>query len=231
MVKIKFKSVLPFLAVALTVFLGVVSAFVCNGIFSMKEDTETIYNDKKIHQRKTILSAVKNPDSGALVSAMVVCFNPKDKTVKTVALPTDTCVEVASSNQMLKNILSIGGTEMLRESVHDILPLPVDYHIIINSTDLYCPDGDYHNAVNWIFSYGLWQQGDIKTYLSQILSLSSTDLSMFNIDDYVEFLNRFAEHTNQYHTIPGQREYKDDRVMYVTDAFSVAEFVNSSIFN
>ena len=52
---------------------------------------------------------------------------------------------------------------------------------------------------------------------------------MFNIDSYVEFINRFAEHTNEYYTLPGKNEIVDSRSMYVTDAFTLADFITNSI--
>lgn len=229
--KIKFKSVLPYVAVALVVFIGVVSSFIYNGIFFLGQEDETSYNDKSRWERKTVLVAVKNPDTGLLVAQSVISFNPKDKTIKTILVPADTCVQIASSRQMVKNVFSIGGGEMLRESMQKLIPLTIDYHLVINSSDLYCPDGNFHNLINYNFSTGLWQQNDIKTYISEILSVSSTDLTMFNIDNYVEFLSRFAEHTNEYYTLPGAKEEVDSRSMYVTDAFVISDFVTSTILN
>ncbi len=229
MKKIKFKFVLPYVAVVITVFLGVVSSFVYNGIFSFDRGEETSYNDISLWRRKTVLVAVKNPDNESLVTQALVSFNPKDKTIKTILIPSDTCVQVASSRQMVKNVFSIGGSEMMRESVQKLIPLTIDYHLVINSTDLYCPDGNYNNLINSNFAFGLWQQSDLKTYISEILSVANTDLTMFNIDSYVDFISRFANHTNEYYTLPGERDIVDSRSMYVADAFTLADFVTNSI--
>lgn len=231
MIKIKFKSVLPYLAVALTVFIGVVSSFIYNGVFLMGQEEKTSYNDKSLWERKTVLVAVKSPDTGTLVAQSVISFNPKDKTIKTVSIPSDTCVQIASSKQMIENVFSIGGGEMLRESMQKLLPITIDYHLVINSTSLYSSDGNFHNLINSNFSTGLWQQSDIKTYISEILSVSSTDLTMFNIDNYVEFLSRFEVHTNEYYTLPGSRGSVDGRLMYMTDALEVSDFITNAILH
>ena len=227
--KIKLKSVLPYVAVALTVFLGVVSSFIYNGIFLLGQGEETSYNDKSLWERKTVLVAVKNPDTDVIITQSVISFNPKDKTIKTISVPADTCVQIASSKQTVKNVFSIGGGDMLRESVQNLLPLAIDYHLVINSTDLYSPDGNFHNLINSNFATGLWQHSEVKTYVSQILSVSNTDLTMFNTDNYVEFLNRFAEHTNEYYVLPGTWGIVDSRSMYITDAFEVSDFITNSI--
>ncbi len=228
---IKIKLSLPFVAVAVVTFLGVVSAFVCCGVFTVKNETDYSYNNKAAFERKNILVAVKDPASDTLNVNMLVCFNPNDKSIKTINIPADTRVKVAFSDQMFKHTLNIGGVEMMREQAQAVLPINIDYHLVINTTDLYCPDGDYRGLVNGIFSHYLWQQEDLTSYLSNLLNASNTDLSLFKVPDYVEFINRFSQRTNEYYTIPGSREQIGDKSFFISSEIKTSQMINQSILN
>jgi len=227
----KFKSALPFIAVAVMVFLGVVSAFVCNGISNAKNGADLSYNDRTLFERKNIFVSVKNPVSDTLDVSMVVSFDPKNKTIKTISIPSDTRVKIASSDQMFKDILNIGGVEMLRSSIERIVPLPVDYHLIINSQDLYCPDGNYRGLLEDVFSYYLWEQDDLESYLREILRLSNTDLSMFKTENYAAFIKLFSSHINGKYTVPGLKQEIGGRLFYVVDELKTNEMINTSILD
>lgn len=227
----KIKSLFPFIAVTVVTFLGVASAFVCCGVFTVKNETDYSYNNKAAFERKNILVAVKDPVADTLNVNMLVCFNPNDKSIKTINIPVDTRVKVASSDQMFKHTVNIGGVEMMREQAQTVLPINIDYHLVINTTDLYCPDGDYRALINGIFSACLWEQEDLTSYLSNLLNVSNTDLSLFKVPDYVEFINRFSQRTNQYYTLPGSRDKLGDKSFFISSEIETIQMINQSILN
>ncbi|MBQ6998173.1 MAG: LCP family protein [Clostridia bacterium] len=231
MIEIKYKTVWPFIAVAITVFMAVAGAFVCYGIFDAKnnvDSTKTVVDD---FVNKNIFISVQNGDTNTLDTNVIVSFDPKDKTIKTITVPADTRIKVATSDQMFKDVINIGGVEMLRNVIADIVPIPVDYHLIIKTTDLYSGDLSYSAAIKYIFSEALWQQGNLNEYLKQILSVSSTDLTLLKINEYSDFINKFKEHTNQYYTVPGTHTVIADRVFYIPDINSINELINTEILN
>ncbi len=231
MIEIKYKIILPFVAVAITVFSAVSSAFVCYGIFDAENDAtsnKTVVGDF-IH--KNIFISVQNSETNTLDSNVIASFDPKDNTIKLITIPAETRVKVATSDQMFKDVTNIGGVDMLRNVLDDIVPLTIDYHLIIKTSDLYSGDLSYSAAVRYILSEGLWQQGNLSEYLKQILSVSSTDLTLLKTDEYANFINRFSKHTNQYYTVSGTHFAIADRVFYMPDVNKVNELINTEILN
>ncbi len=230
-IEMKYKAALPFIAVAITVFMAVAGAFVCYGIFDAKNDADTAKTVMDDFMHKNIFISVQNSDTNTLDTNIIVSFDPKDKTIKTITIPADTRIKIASSDQMFKDVMNIGGVEMLRSIIGEIVPLPIDYHLIIKTDDLYSEDGNYVGLLQYLLSAALWQQTDLSGYLNQILSLANTDLTLMRTGEYADFINQFANHTNQYYTVPGQRSLIGERFFYVTDQNSTNQLVNVEILN
>lgn len=231
MIEIKYKIILPFVVVAITVFLAVSSAFVYHGIFNSQNDNVSNKTDVDEFIHKNIFISVQNSETNTLDSNLIASFNPKDNTIKLITIPAETRVKVATSDQMFKDVINIGGVDMLRDVLDDIVPLTIDYHLIIKTSDLYNGDLSYPSAVRYILSEALWQQENLSDYLKQILSVSSTDLTLLKTDEYANFINRFSNHTNQYYTVPGTHFAIADRVFYIPDVKKVNELINTEILN
>lgn len=227
----RYKGILPFIAIIIIVFSAVSFSFVCYGILDAKNNAGIQEDTIQKYYRKNIFVSVRNSETNTLDNNIVVSFNPKDKSIKTIFIPADTGVKITSSYQMLKDVVNIGDTDMLRQVLKEVLPLPIDYHLIIKSDDLYSENGDYNGLLNYIFSSYLWEVENLPEYLSQILSLSNTDLTLVKTEEYAEFINNFKEHTNYNYTIPGMRSELGGKLLYVVNPFKVNEFVNTSIFN
>lgn len=225
------KSLVPYIAVAVLVFAGVFSAFVFNGVFVVKDSEDNAYNNMSMLDRKNIFVSVKNSSTEVLEASMIVSMNPADGTIKTLYIPEDTHVKIVSSDQMFKYTYNIGGIEMMRENVKKTVPLNIDYHLVINSDELYCPDGNYRATLDGIFSTNLWAQENLKAYLEQLLKVASTDLSMFKTEDYVRFIEGFSQKTNEYYTIPGKKQRIGGKTFFVVDTPGVNQLVNQSILN
>lgn len=227
----RYKWILPFIAIIIIVFSAVSSAFVCYGILDAKSNAGIEQDTPQKYYRKNIFISVRNSETNTLDNNIVVSFNPKDKSIKSIYIPSDTGVKITSSYQMLKDVVNIGDTDMLRQVLKEVLPLPIDYHLIIKSDDLYSENGDYKGLLNYVFSSYLWEIENLPEYLSQILSLSNTDLTLVKTKEYAEFINNFKEHTNYQYTIPGIYSDMGGKILYMVNPFEVNSFVNNSIFN
>ena len=230
-IKIKFKSVLPYVALAIIVFVAVTSSFVCYDIYVFENKPQESAQTIESFQRKNIFVSVCDSETNTMNTNYIVSFNPKDKSVKTIYIPGETEVDIASSRQALKDVLNIGDAGMLREVLKDVIPIPVHYHLVIKSDDLYSENGDYQGLLRYVFSEYLWQREDLSEYLTQILSLSTTDLTLVKTKDYATFLNRFKYHTNYDYTFPGKYESVDNKLLYVTEAGELNAFINDKILN
>ena len=231
MIDIKYKIILPFVAVAITVFLAVSGAFVCYGIFDAENENVTGNTDVDDFIQKNIFIAVQNSETNTLDSNVIASFDPKDKTIKLITIPPETRVKVATSDQMFKDVINIGGVEMLRDVLDDVVPLNVDYHLIIKTTDLYSGDLSHSAVVRYILTEELWRQESLSDYLKQILSVSSTDLTLIKTDEYASFISEFSMHTNQYYTVPGTHFAMADRVFYIPDVNETNKLINTEILN
>lgn len=228
---IKFKIALPFIAVALTVFIGVATSFVCYGVFNSNKENDNSYKDVEKYRRKNIFVSVKNAATGTLDVNISVVFNPKNNTIKMISIPPNTHVKVASSDQMFKNLVNIGGTDMLRSTIEKVIPVPVDYHMIINNEDLYCQDGDYYGLIKNTFSSYLWQKEDLNGYLNEILKISNTDLTLFKTEEYSQFLNIFRNCMVEAYTVEGVNVLIDERIFYEVNHLLTNKLINASILN
>lgn len=227
----KYKAVVPFILVMLTVFMAVASSFVCHGIFVAKEDADAVKATVYDFTRRNIFVSIRDSVTNTLDTNLIISFDPKDKSVDMISIPSDTKVRIASSDQAFKDVMNIGGLEMVHDALRTIVPLPVDYHLIIKSNDLYSEDGDYNEVLKYVFTKHLWEQEELVSYLDQILGLATTDLTLIKTGEYAEFINEFAEHTGEYYTIPGQSSVIGDKAFYVADTVAVNELINNKILN
>lgn len=227
----KYKSVFPFILVAMTVFIAVASSFVCYGIFDAKKDSDAVMATIDDFTRRNIFISICDSATNTLDTNLIVSFDPKDRSVDMISIPLDTRVRIASSDQMFKDVMNIGGLEMMHDALRTIIPLPIDYHLIIKSNDIYSENGDYNAVLRYVFTKHLWEQEDLKAYLEQILSVATTDLTLIKTGEYAEFINKFSEHTGEYYKIPGQHIVIGDKAFYVSDTVSVNELVNNDILD
>ena len=227
----KYKGILPFIAIIIIVFSAVSFSFVYYGILDAKNNAGIPDDTVQKYYRKNIFVSVRNSETNTLDNNMVVSFDPKNKSIKTIFIPSDTGVRITSSYQMLKDVVNIGDTNMLRQVLKEILPISIDYHLIIKSDDLYSENGDYKGLLNYVFSAYLWEVEDLPQYLNQILSLSNTDLTLVKTEEYAEFINNFKEHANHQYTLPGIHSDISGKLLYMINPFKVNEFVNTTIFN
>ncbi len=227
----RYKAALPYIAVAVTVFLAVLGAFVCHGIFTAKNGAATVRTSVADFMQRNILIAVQDSAANTLDTNLIVSFDPKDNTIKTITIPSDTRVKIASSDQMLRDVMNIGGIDMLRDIIGSIVPLPIDYHLIIKSEELLAGDNDYSSLINFILSEYLWQQSDLSGYLNRLLSVANTDLTLMRTEEYANFIWRFTNHTNHHYTVPGVRTAISGKTFYVTDSIETNELINTEILN
>ncbi len=227
----RYNASLPYVAVALCVFLAVTAAFICYGIYDAKTNDEVPITEISGFMQKNIFVSFLNSDNNTLDVNMLVSFDPKDATIKAISIPADTKINIASSDQMFCDVINIGGVEMMREVLPQIIPLTVDYHLIVKTADFPDAAGGYKGFLQSVFTDVLWQQENLSEYLSQILSLANTDLTLMKVEDYAAYIKRFAEHTTELHTLPGNSTVIGERYFYSPDVWAVNEFINSAILN
>ena len=231
MVVIKYKFLIPYIVLAITIFFAVSAAFVCYGAFDAKRSSTTDKNEVVDFMQKNIYVSVCNGETNTLDTNYIVSLDPKDMSISMIRIPSDTMLEIASSNQMIKDVVNIGGMEMLREQLEKTIPLPLDYHLIIKSDDLYCEDGNYGGVVEYVFGTYLWEVADLEEYITQFLGLSSTDLTLVKTDEYAEFLQKFKEHSNKFYNLPGDRKNIGGKIFFVIDYNQFNELMNTEINN
>lgn len=227
----KYSGAIPYIAVVVVVFLAVSASFVCYGIFDAKNNADTPETTIEDFMQKNIFISVQNSSSNTLDTNFIVSFDPKDASVRGIVIPPDTRINIASSDQMFKDVMNIGGVEMMRVAIEEIVPLNIDYHLIVKSDDFAEYSGDFAGFLRSVFTDALWQQADLNGYLTQILSLASTDLTMMKTPEYAEFLNQFAEHTTEFYTISGVYQSVGERYLYFADRNAVNELINTQILN
>lgn len=229
--RMKYKAVVPAIAVAFTVFLAVYAAFLCYNAF----DAKSSINEKKTEisdfMQKNIFISVCDSEKNTLDVNYVISLDPKEKTVKLLKIPSSARVEIASSNQMLKDVVNIGGTDMLKEQLKKLVPLPMDYYLIIKSDDIYSGDGDYGSIIEYAFTSYLWETENLEEYLRGVLSLSSTDLTLIRTKEYAEFLNGFSQHTTEIYSLPGNSERIGDKTYFSTDYEELCRLINENFLN
>lgn len=227
----KYSGAIPYVAVALVVFLAVASAFVCYGICDAKNNAESKETTVADFIQKNIFVSVQNSDTNTLDTNLIVSIDPKNSTIKGIVIPADTRINIASSDQMFKDVINIGGVEMMREVIEDIVPLPIDYHLIIKTSDFPEHSGNYEGFLRSIFTDVLWQQSDLNSYLTQILNIANTDLTLMRVDEYASYINNFVEHSNDFYTLPGSTNLISERYFYVIDQPSLHNLINTQILN
>lgn len=117
------KRLIPLILIALLVFLGVLAAFIWNGVERSQRERDQLTQEKEQRRANVLVTAADS--GGALCAAMVISADPKKHTTDIISIPTDTLVDVAGSNQPLSAVPGIGGMDMLLEKLPDILPLPI----------------------------------------------------------------------------------------------------------
>ena len=85
------------MAVALTVFLAVTAAFVCQGAFDAKNSVGEVKKEVKDYIQKNIYISVCDAGSNTLDTNYIASFDPKDMTVSLIKMPADTLLKIASS--------------------------------------------------------------------------------------------------------------------------------------
>ena len=230
-IEMKYSAVIPYVAVAVIVFVAVSSAFICYGIYDTKNNVQTESTTVGDYVQKNLFISVQNSETNTLETNLIISIDPKNFSVKGLVIPSDTRINIASSDQMFRDVINIGGIEMMRQAIEEIVPLPIDYHLIIKSDDFPDYRGDYEGFLCSVFTDVLWQQSNLNEYLTQILSVANTDLTLMRVEEYSEYISRFSQHTNEFYTIPGNRTAIGEKVFYVTDLKMTNELVNTQILN
>ena len=128
------KKLITLVLIALLVFLGVLAAFIWNGVQRSQQELDALMQEQE-QTRGNVLVTVAD-DDGALCSVMVISVDPKQSTTDIISIPTDTLVDVAGSNQALGDVPSIGGIDMLLEKLPEILPLPITHYLAFSPDTL-----------------------------------------------------------------------------------------------
>lgn len=213
------------------VFLGVVSSVVCYGVFESKTDANVSKATINDYAKKSVFVSVRNSESKTLEANMVVIFDPKDLTIDLINIPKDTKVRIAGSDQMFADVMNIGEFDILHQCVEQIIPMPVENHLIISSDDMSVEDDNYIEIIRYIFDEHIWCQNDLSEYISRFLNVSSTDLTLVKAQQYAGFLEKFRGVTPEYHTLPGERTSIGEKTFYVIVKKDVIDFINEVIFD
>lgn len=75
------------------------------------------------------VSQVENESIKRTDTMMLVNYNPETKKTQIVSLPRDTLVKVKGKNNKMNALYQIGGNELVKETVEDMLDLTVNYII------------------------------------------------------------------------------------------------------
>ncbi|WP_210367186.1 LCP family protein [Bacillus sp. REN3] len=72
-------------------------------------------------------------DHGRSDTIMLATFNPDKQTMKLVSIPRDTLVSIPEYKEdKINHAYSIGGKEMVIETVEGFLDIPIDYYVTVN---------------------------------------------------------------------------------------------------
>lgn len=227
--EIRYKVFWSVILLVAVVFFAVVSSVVCYGVFESKIETNIPKDDINKHMQKSIFISVRDSDTQTLDTNVIVTLDPKDSMICITEIPADTKVRIAGSDQCFSDVMNIGEIEMLHQCLAQIIPLPVDYHIIIRSNDLYSENGNYAEIIKYVFSTQLWEQDELDGYISQFLALSMTDLALVKTENYAEFLEKFRGVTPLCYTLPGKRAEIGEKVFYIPDKQEIDKLVNEKI--
>lgn len=227
--EIRYKVLWSMLLLVFVVFFAVVSSVVCYGIFESKIESNVPKDDVSSYMHKSIFISVRNSETKTLDTNVIVTLDPKDRTISIIEIPADTKVRIAGSDQFIADAMNIGEIDMLHQCLAQIIPMPIDYHIIIQSDDLYSENGNYIDIIRYVFSTQLWEQDDLSGYISQFFSLSTTDLALVKTENYAEFLEKFHGVTPSYYTLPGKRTEIGEKVFYIPDKQEINKLVNEKI--
>ena len=98
------------------------------------EDSDAIQTISNGKERKkycyTILAYGVDNDAGGSDTNMLVRFDAENKKIDVVSLPRDTLM---SNGHKLNSSYNNGGTEKLRSNIEDMLGIPVDFYVSVDS--------------------------------------------------------------------------------------------------
>lgn len=71
-------------------------------------------------------------DMGGSDTMMLGVFDTVDKTASLVSIPRDTLVQLGGRSSKINAAYSVGGVELVRETVSDMLGVPIDFYVSVN---------------------------------------------------------------------------------------------------
>ena len=76
----------------------------------------------------------RDGDSGRSDTILVATVNPKQKTTKLLSVPRDTYIQISGTKKMdkINHAYAFGGLKMTKETVEQLLNIPIDYAVAIN---------------------------------------------------------------------------------------------------
>ena len=82
------------------------------------------------------IDGFETDEQGLPDSIIVITVNPEEETTKMVSVPRDTRTEIVGMDfdDKINHAYSFGGTEMMIETVQQILDIPIDYYAKVNMT-------------------------------------------------------------------------------------------------
>ena len=88
-----------------------------------------------LHRRDGVYTCllIGSADMGGTDTMMLGVFDTKGKTASLVSLPRDTVVRVNGKYRKLNSVQSVGGTQLLMDTVSNMLAVPVDYYVEVNT--------------------------------------------------------------------------------------------------
>ena len=149
------KKIIPLALIAVLVFLGVLAAFVWNGVQRSEQEMAAFAQEQE--QTRTNLLLTLAQEDNSLCGVLVCSLDPKKQTADIISIPTDTLADVAGSNQELGAVPSIGGIQMLLEKMQSILPLPITNYLAVQP-DSFVKAVDLAGGVGFDVPYSISQQ-------------------------------------------------------------------------
>lgn len=76
----------------------------------------------------------RDGDSGRSDTILVATVNPKEKTTKMLSVPRDTFTQISGTSKLdkINHAYAFGGLKMAKETVEQLLNIPIDYAVSIN---------------------------------------------------------------------------------------------------
>lgn len=149
------KKIIPLILIAVLVFLGVLTAFIWNGVQRSEQEMEALAQEQE-QTRANILLTLAQED-GSLCGVLVCSLDPKKQTIDMISIPADTLTDVAGSNQELGAVPSIGGIQMVLEKMPSILPLPITGYLAFQP-DSFVQAVDLTGGVQFDVPYSISQR-------------------------------------------------------------------------